>query len=274
MSRRAFTLIELLVVIAIIAILAAILFPVFAQAREQARKTTCLNNMKQIGLGFQMYTNDYDEVVPPVEHNKDLGYDRDAWYIIQPYIKNTSIWFCPDRNEWTMPSGDSCSTSWQDSLLPRLNCIGYGYNWGPNSSYRLGLISQRIYFSGPLYTNDYIEAGVALAAITAPADTFAYGDTGDSPRYTLCDDYIFQYYTNLTKSSAIRHGGRLNMSFCDGHAKSMSWKVGNLGGAVMGLPKLKADQYKYCRDPGASMGGVTCSALIDAADATTTWYGD
>jgi len=272
MSRRAFTLIELLVVIAIIAILAAILFPVFAQARESARRTMCLSDSKQIGTAFQMYTNDYDEVVPPVEHNKDLGYDRDAWYIVQPYIKNIGIWFCPDRTEWTMPSGDDCGTSWQDSLLPQKRCIGYGYNWGPNSSYRMGLISERKYFTGPLYTNNYIEVGVPLASIVSPASMFSYGDTGDSPRYTLCDDYIFQYYTTTTNSGALRHGGRLNMAFVDGHSKSVAWKVGNLAGAVMGLPKNKTEQYMYCRDPNLVMSSVTCTALIDAADATTTWY--
>src|SRR5207249_3020322 len=63
-GRRAFTLIELLVVIAIIAILAAILFPVFAQAREKARQTVCLSNMKQVGIGLQMYAQDYDETLP------------------------------------------------------------------------------------------------------------------------------------------------------------------------------------------------------------------
>ncbi|MDH7571512.1 MAG: prepilin-type N-terminal cleavage/methylation domain-containing protein, partial [Armatimonadota bacterium] len=64
-KKRGFTLIELLVVIAIIAILAAILFPVFARARENARKSTCLNNMKQVGAGLLMYAQDYDEVLPP-----------------------------------------------------------------------------------------------------------------------------------------------------------------------------------------------------------------
>lgn len=124
-----------------------------------------------------------------------------------------------------MPSGDDCGTGMQNALLPQLRCIGYGYNWGPNSSYRLGLISERIRWDTATNSNNYIEAGVALAAITSPADMFSYGDTGDSPRYTLCDDYIFQYYTTTTKSSATRHGGRLNMAFVDGHAKSIPWKI-------------------------------------------------
>src|SRR5450631_3421527 len=73
MNRKAFTLIELLVVIAIIAILAAILFPVFAQARESARRTACLSNTKQIGLAMLMYLNDYDETTPSAFYFKDTG---------------------------------------------------------------------------------------------------------------------------------------------------------------------------------------------------------
>ncbi len=121
--RKAFTLIELLVVIAIIAILAAILFPVFAQAREKARQTTCLSNCKQIGLGITMYVNDYDETFP---RNDDciapqrIPYQPNAvgcsgpygqrvnhykWqYWIYPYVKNIQIFFCPsrpfDRTAW------------------------------------------------------------------------------------------------------------------------------------------------------------------------------
>lgn len=103
---KAFTLIELLVVIAIIAILAAILFPVFAQAREKARAISCLSNMKQIGLGLTMYIEDYDETTPPeYVANRDIngGDSCDSWGVclespsslINPYLKSDHVWTCP-----------------------------------------------------------------------------------------------------------------------------------------------------------------------------------
>lgn len=100
MNRRntgAFTLIELLVVIAIIAILAAILFPVFAQAREQARKITCLSNIKQCGLAVTMYEQDYDEsVILSISSSRPDGYDVMLWQdLAQPYLKNKQVLFCP-----------------------------------------------------------------------------------------------------------------------------------------------------------------------------------
>src|SRR5579871_6424892 len=93
-----FTLIELLVVIAIIAILAAILFPVFAQAREAARKTSCISNLRQINTGVAMYTQDYDESLP-LNFLQDLN-TTEVWFswhdFVQPYMKSWNILICPD----------------------------------------------------------------------------------------------------------------------------------------------------------------------------------
>jgi prepilin-type N-terminal cleavage/methylation domain-containing protein len=110
MNRRAFTLIELLVVIAIIAILAAILFPVFAQAKEAAKRAACLSNLKQMGTGFSLYLNDSDDLLPD---RRDLKKSlpggwrpwtswppsdpRGGWAanVLNPYVKNFEIWSCP-----------------------------------------------------------------------------------------------------------------------------------------------------------------------------------
>src|SRR5579884_3460810 len=92
--RRAFTLIELLVVIAIIAILAAILFPVFAQAREKARQISCASNLDQIGLAVLQYTQDYDERFPTCWAK---GFPGDADWYVQPYMKDLNVLFCPDK---------------------------------------------------------------------------------------------------------------------------------------------------------------------------------
>ena len=135
MTRRGFTLIELLVVIAIIAILAAILFPVFARAREKARQTSCQSNLKQLGLGMLMYVQDYDEKFPngPAIAGGKAGPEPDGtivhhgwgWMVdsnwrgqiksgvllrdvINPYVKNTQLWLCPSdprvANGWTWSS--------------------------------------------------------------------------------------------------------------------------------------------------------------------------
>ncbi|HOM80200.1 MAG TPA: DUF1559 domain-containing protein [Armatimonadota bacterium] len=110
MRRSGFTLIELLVVIAIIAILAAILFPVFARARENARKSTCQSNLKQLGIGFGMYLQDYDEVLPPPYIDKPTREDRRRWHeLIQPYVKNADVRFCPSDTKKDPTNPDNCS---------------------------------------------------------------------------------------------------------------------------------------------------------------------
>lgn len=111
MKRRAFTLIELLVVIAIIAILAAILFPVFAQAKEAAKKTGCISNSKQMGMGLMLYAGDYDDLAPfaipdpiaPINGGNDTGMPVDAQ--LSPYTKSDQIWACPSHPDTPFRSG-------------------------------------------------------------------------------------------------------------------------------------------------------------------------
>ncbi len=140
-TRSGFTLIELLVVIAIIAILAAILFPVFAKARENARKATCQSNLKQIGLATMMYVQDYDEIYPGISMATATGqcYTND---LLNPYIKNSKVWVCP-----SIASGY------------------YGFNWRH-------MIKDT--FSSPT-------SGVRMATVQRPADILITVDvhTGD-----------------------------------------------------------------------------------------------
>ena len=107
---RAFTLIELLVVIAIIAILAAILFPVFAQAREKARGISCLSNTKQLATGILMYTQDYDEYYPIGFISRGSWGGQFAWvHDLTPYVKSLAVFVCPDDQGGPETGGNPCS---------------------------------------------------------------------------------------------------------------------------------------------------------------------
>ena len=106
--KRGFTLIELLVVIAIISILASILFPVFARAREKARQTACLSNVSQLGKALLMYAQDYDECFPP-----GMAGTMPWWEEAFPYIRNRQIFQCPDRRDLTIGYGMNFSASGQ-----------------------------------------------------------------------------------------------------------------------------------------------------------------
>ena len=145
--KRGFTLIELLVVIAIIAILAAILFPVFAQARAKARGISCLSNVKQAGTAFHMYVQDYDETTP-----SGRGSGWEWWTELMPYSKNIQMFYCPDRTEGTPYTQGGALSSGTYQLS---HYVGYGYNWGSHRLARRRTVGATAARSGTSRQNAY-----------------------------------------------------------------------------------------------------------------------
>lgn len=250
LKKSGFTLIELLVVIAIIAILAAILFPVFAQAREKARQISCLSNVRQVGISLAMYIQDYDEVTVP------LFGSTDWWVPMYPYFKSYKLLICPDRN---IRGGLALGDPALGTAIPAPgdagcdasgNCIleGYGYNRGPINARGGGLLQEKV--KDPVTGSD-ISPGVALAAVVKPADTFAFGDSDDTPRMSI--GMTLQICaTSPTSNSQLRHAGRFNMAFVDGHAKSVYFKGGYIAGGENGRFARPRDTNMitdYCSDP-------------------------
>jgi prepilin-type N-terminal cleavage/methylation domain-containing protein/prepilin-type processing-associated H-X9-DG protein len=126
--KKGFTLIELLVVIAIIAILASILFPVFGRARENARRSSCQSNLKQVGLGFMQYTQDYDEKFPALNANPELAWGP----TVQPYLKSVQIYQCPsETNSAPTPANISTDTGYTDYSM---NLFLTGFTGGSSAS--------------------------------------------------------------------------------------------------------------------------------------------
>lgn len=230
-AKRGFTLIELLVVIAIIAILAAVLLPVFAKAREKARQATCVSNEKQIGMALLQYVQDYDEVMPqswfgpPISDGpSDPATGRYKWMdAVYPYIKSTAVFSCPS---------DPASASHPYIFYRNLTAPS-DQNYG---TYRANFA----YYSGKnVYTPPFSDfnRSTMVAAIVQPADTIwvVEGDsdqhiydmswngpdqtpviTQDTPprlqnMVDAKNQHITAHHTNLT-----------NVLWCDGHVKAVS----------------------------------------------------
>ena len=219
-STRAFTLIELLVVIAIIAILAAILFPVFAQAKEAAKKSVSLSNVKQIGTGMHLYLGDNDDVTPSTYTFSD-GTSVDIYQTFQPYLKNMDVFWSP-VSTLTNPGCKNLNTpsgQFVPATKDATRCLGYGYNWGFGVWAGGALVSAEQSLSG----GGSVLAGVSATASENPAQIAAFGDTYNGRRYTMSAiGSILQYYTGSAKNSALRHGGSFNFNYLDGHAKSLA----------------------------------------------------
>jgi prepilin-type N-terminal cleavage/methylation domain-containing protein/prepilin-type processing-associated H-X9-DG protein len=248
--HRGFTLIELLVVIAIIAILAAILFPVFAQAREKARQTSCLSNNKQIALSVLMYVQDYDEMFPisrwwpeydPATPGKDKGWAAS----VQPYIKNLGVFKCPSDGQGLAPAPDS--SGWCGVYL---SYVGNAYHagWNGTSAFALGPIG----YIGASWMDP---SAVGLAKMNRPADTILTAEkfaqdnvsngvvqfpgancsagwpTGDVITANLGDfaqqipdgtrDPAAAYPNGRNGGVTAKHSDHANFAFVDGHVKSM-----------------------------------------------------
>ena len=219
-SACGFTLIELLVVISIIAILAAILFPVFAQARDKARATACLSNLKQIGTAYTMYMQDYDGVLPLTNHSGGIA----SWInASQPYIKNRGIFRCPSDN--TQMKWAETEAEWNDSTIVVRRSSYFLNAWlaGGNNA------GASLYGNDPAIKNPSSVIYVAESVEESKSDHFhpmCWGTPDPDYAATPCTAAAFAWNGQKNETSEIalrRHQGGSNYAFVDGHVKWGKW---------------------------------------------------
>jgi len=247
MKRKGFTLIELLVVIAIIAILAAILFPVFSRAREQARKTQCLSNLKQIGQALTMYVQDWDETLPYSQKPCWVGANNNQTWLFwteqfYPYVKNWQVYNCPSTSSDSHAGWPACCWPWQGpNPRPQNAMVPCDQGTGVKCSYGIS----DLFMTGTFWCQDR-SGPLKLADVKAPAEYVAIGDSahGTFSPYLQADGVVAQLaFANAKQGSnagveccvsgwgvnvwdwqqamdkVARHGGGSNLVFLDGHAK-------------------------------------------------------
>ena len=222
--KKGFTLIELLVVIAIIAILAAILFPVFARARENARRASCQSNLKQIGLGLLQYSQDYDEKMTPlyVGENTAASPVRDWVTIVQPYMKSTQIFVCPsDNNNFpTATTGRNssyyanCAYNAPDQFTPPFGDHSFAATRFDVSLSQLEAAATTFWVFDGSWNNSLAGGGGSRIYTTGTTPSFFPATRAGVPALTT---------ENLPDSHAIsaRHLETVNMLFTDGHVKAL-----------------------------------------------------
>lgn len=297
MKRSAFTLIELLVVIAIIAILAAILFPVFAQAKAAAKKTSALSNMKQLGTAVHIYTSDNDDAFPSVYDGGDqFNRGGDPICTMYPYVKNMQIWSGHRQNF------DPAAYSSDPTKGCQRGNNDVGYNWGWEIRAAEGMINEeRCTDGGPVVGCGgrgfrRYNAGKSETQIANPADLFAFGNTYDTPRQSMGGiGWFFDDYPGGKRNSGIYFGGQITVTFADSHAKTVAYHGGCIGGSIdtcdwdhtVASPKSFEIRVKgYCADPDGTVNpfprsgfplgtGWKCRDFLAYPEATgVTWWTD
>lgn len=231
MRKRGFTLIELLVVIAIIAILAAILFPVFAKAREKARQSSCSSNLKQIGIAVQQYIQDYDERFPwclTYVAPSQVALRNAEWYFnCEPYMKNRQLTDCPSAANGGFNTGGVWS--YNDAAVPAAD-QRYVVEYTRSLAWATGGTS----------------AGAALAQVNEPANMVILAEgtnnysrfrcpcTGGTTGCLITSNYG---WTNM------RHNEGSNYTFADGHVKWNKIQGSGAGGGIGGTEFAQSDMY-------------------------------
>lgn len=209
-----FTLIELLVVIAIIAILAAILFPVFAKVREKARQTSCVSNLKQIGLALAQYTQDNEETLPYARID-GLTNGPIPWHAaIYPYVKSTQVFKCPDNPATSNITNTPNAATGAPGIPVSYVAVG-GDTVGGSQSFYGGPVAMPYFIAG---SGCCSAPAAAIAQFVAPATTILVGETRSTYAAPRQDP---EFWTNPTDMRMQGHSGQTNFLFADGHVKSM-----------------------------------------------------
>jgi prepilin-type N-terminal cleavage/methylation domain-containing protein/prepilin-type processing-associated H-X9-DG protein len=224
-GRKGFTLIELLVVIAIIAILAAILFPVFAQAREKARQATCLSNMRQMAMASRMYLSDYDDTVVPCYLYSSSSYLQVWPDLLVPYVKNAQLWYCPNWSETytygrnTFPPGEGPGLK---VLRWSLGCNNWHYWPGGNQS-KPAVLLGAMGVNRPGLVINSTEAEIENPAnLIMAVDAIAW-ELWTPPQHDWGNKVEKAHKSGGTQRGDVhlRHSGGFNAFFVDGHSKWM-----------------------------------------------------
>lgn len=264
MKRRyGFTLIELLVVIAIIAILAAILFPVFAQARAKARAISCISNLKQLGLSAGMYAQDFDETVisewlhTTPDGNDALDYQRYWPYRIQPYLKNWGVTVCPEVSDEDGPDWVHNPPNTRQGAGLCINDMMSGWDGDAVKMARLQTPASKVQFADTMVVGDkdpWADSVAGFKKWKKDRDNYGAITHMGEGAYMHNEDRA-NWEGGLVHVPSPRHSGTCNVAYFDGHAKSVKLSGAWLGDERKAEWNGPNDIFGEVGVRGATLGG-------------------